>query len=84
MSDTIEPERLGGLPDETKPKGSPAEAHPCDYEGMDSGAQIGSNDDSTFFARCACLTIVLDSGTMDECVAALESHRAQSRDEDDE
>lgn len=50
----------------------------CHYAGMDSTAQVGSNDDGSFFSRCHCGTSPCESGTYDEVVTALEAHRAPS------
>lgn len=50
----------------------------CHYSGIDSTAQVGSNDDGSFFSRCHCGTVTCASGTYDEAVNALEEHRAPS------
>jgi hypothetical protein len=48
----------------------------CTYTGIDSTAQVGSNDDNTWFSRCHCGEVTCASGTYEEAVAALEVHRA--------
>lgn len=50
----------------------------CAYTGVDTTAVVGSNDDGTYFSRCNCGTVTLQSGTNEEAVAALAAHRDES------
>lgn len=47
----------------------------CDYVGADTTAAIGSRDDGGWFSRCHCGVVAIESGTYDECVEALNTHR---------
>lgn len=42
---------------------------------LNGPSQIGTNDDGTWFASCFCGAVALESGTYDECVEALNTHR---------
>lgn len=48
----------------------------CAYEGMDTTAAVGSNDDGSWFARCHCGELACESGTYDEAIQALDAHRS--------
>lgn len=50
----------------------------CHYAEPDSRAQIRSNDDGSWSSRCNCLTVCCESGTYDEAVDALDTHRAET------
>lgn len=41
----------------------------------DRPASIGTNPDGTWYARCGCQEVVLESGTYEEATAALGQHR---------
>jgi hypothetical protein len=60
----------------------------CNYEGADTTAVLTDTYDranpdawvpGTYYSRCHCGTVTCDSGTFDDAVAALESHRARTR-----
>lgn len=51
----------------------------CNSDLVEYAATIGVNyPDQTFYARCGCGLLVLESGTQDEAVSVLEAHRAES------
>jgi hypothetical protein len=58
----------------TAPRPTPS-PEVCHYTGIDTAAQVGSNEDGSKWARCNCGTTVLDSGTDEEAAAALGKHR---------
>lgn len=48
----------------------------CNYDGQDTRAAVGSNTDGSWHSRCNCGTTACVSGTYDEAIAALATHRA--------
>ena len=48
----------------------------CNSSSLVHAAQIGTNDDGTWFARCGCGELVCKSGTEGEANTVLVEHRA--------
>jgi hypothetical protein len=49
--------------------------NPCHYEEPDTRAAMAQNEDSTWYSLCNCGTLACPSGTYDEALNALVTHR---------
>jgi hypothetical protein len=51
---------------------------PAECNDPELSAEQGSNDDGSWFSRCACGVVTCASGTYDEALEALLIHRGES------